>query len=134
MTLPTSRLAYHDCFEAMDAALADPRGARIKTPDAGHLRMRMHQGRNLDRKENAQTYEEGHPLHGRSIYDKLVLRVKIIKSETYLYIEQIKLNGEIESLANVTDDEPDPPMTLSYESPKEIGQQPRLALDFKRRV
>lgn len=79
MTLSTSTLAYTDCFAAMDAALADAKGIAIRlgTRSAADMfRMRCHYARALDRKANAETYDKGHPRHGVSEYDRLILRIR----------------------------------------------------------
>jgi hypothetical protein len=109
MSLPTSRLAYEDCLDAMDRALEDPKGIRIRVPDrdAAHvLRQRMHQARVLDRNANRLKYpEEGHAMHGCSVYDRLRATIRRTKAGTFLYLEQINLdqNG-IEDLSKIEDD------------------------------
>jgi hypothetical protein len=79
MSFPTSTIAYTDCYEAFDRALDHPRGIKVPTrtsADAERLRMRMHQARKLAREANTKIYPDPeHPLHGRSPYDALVVRI-----------------------------------------------------------
>jgi len=71
-----------------------------------HLRSRIHQARKIDREENKDAYEEGHPMHGQSNYDKLVCRIKSSNNHTYLYLEQRNAeNFEVEPLS---EDRPEP--------------------------
>ena len=109
MSISTSRLSYGDCYEAMEKALDDSAGVRIKVEShdmAHHLRLRMHTARSIDRKDNKTLHEEGAPLYGRSIYDRLVLKIRQINGETWLYIEQLVIKGELQLLSEVPADEP----------------------------
>ncbi len=91
MSLPTALRAYDECRDLFDRALDDPKGARacLGTYDACFaLRTRMHYFRRLDAKANASAYEQGHPMHGTSVYD--TLQVRILSDEDgkfWLYIE-----------------------------------------------
>lgn len=120
MSLPTSHLAYTDCFEALDAALEDSHGVRIPVDDldrATHLRMRLHMARKVDRERNVELYSDpSHPLHGRSQYDRLVCRIKQDGNRLYLYIEQQpSLTSEMELLSEVNGS---PVETVKYDEPK----------------
>lgn len=91
MPTSTSRLSYTDCFDYFEQALADPKGLAIGfefSGDARHFRLRLHAARALDRRENAETYEQGHPLFGRSMFDEIVLRIREIEGETYVLLEK----------------------------------------------
>lgn len=114
MTLPTHRVSYQVEYEILDKALGDEIGARIRMPSleaAAHLRARIHQARKINREESKEAYEESHPLHGQSIYDKLVCRLKQTDGHTYLYIEHRNAeNFEVEPLSEA--DEPAPPMEV----------------------
>lgn len=106
MTLPTSLTAYDNCIEALDKALDAKRGIRMTFEDHGaanFFRMRCHQARKLTRERNAKIFADPqHPMHGRSLYDALVLRIQQIGDETYLYIERNNiLPGKIEDLDDV---------------------------------
>jgi len=123
VSLSTSRLAYTDCFEALDRALEDEKGVRVKATDEGqanHLRMRMHQARKIDRQDNCAIYEEGAPLYARSVYDPLTLKIRLVKGEYYIYIIRNTLPAEVESLTDIKDEvealpspEPQPQITTS---------------------
>ena len=101
--MSNSRLSYGDCFEIMDAALEEKRGKRIPFDNYGqvvHFRLRMHHARAIDRADNKLIFDDpSHPMHGRSLYDKLVMRVKPINNRYYLYVEKIEWqNLVVESL------------------------------------
>lgn len=112
MPLPKSLQSYQDCLDAMDKAMADPMGVRVKVEDfnKGHrLRMRMHQARNLDRQSNAKIYEEGHAMHGASVYDPLVVTIRTVGDQHYVYITPGGVRAEeVESLSEVGDHQTEP--------------------------
>lgn len=115
MTLPTHRVAYEVEYGILDKALANEIGARIRMPShesANHLRARIHQARKIDRVENRDAYDEGHPMHGQSVYDKLVCRIRQKEERVYLYIEQRSAESfEVEPLGAETEEE-QPPMDV----------------------
>ena len=111
MSASTSRLAYRDAEEVFDAAIADGRGIRIPFSDKGdalHMRLRLHKFRQLDRDDNARTFDRGHPLYGRSNYDVIRVRVVDIDDVWYLYLEPINNAGQltIERLSEIEEEEP----------------------------
>lgn len=118
MSVSNSPLAYSDCREVMQSAIEDKRGVRVRMDsmgDAMHFRMRCHQARSLDRKENAKSYERDHPLHGRSAYDVLVLRLVEDVDCAWVYFEKVALDiSRVESL----DDEP---KAIEHEPVKQIA-------------
>lgn len=132
MTISTSRLSYLDCFEIFDRAIDDPQGLRIRLDsinDATFLRMRMHTARKLDRKRNEEIYEPGEPMHGCSVYDKLILRIRQHPDGAYLYVQQISIHlGEIELLSEALP-LPDAPAELEHTEPLQITDES----GFKRR-
>jgi hypothetical protein len=82
MSLPTHIGAYDDCRDIFERATLDPKGARAKagTREAAvALRTRLHYFRTLDRQANADIYDAGHPMHGRSLYDGFL--VELIRDE-----------------------------------------------------
>ena len=91
MSLPNSLRAYADCEKLYSAAVEDPKGIRACLGTYAAcigMRTRMHYYRNLDRGANANTYPEGHQLHGTSAYDDFV--VQILRDEDnqfWLYIQ-----------------------------------------------
>lgn len=93
MTLSHSLLSYQDCTEAMDRAMADPQGGRVRFADqsaALHFRARCHQARMLTRQQNKKIYEDpAHPQHGACTYDELVLRLRHSEPYWYIYLERM---------------------------------------------
>lgn len=78
MSLPTHIGSYDDCRDIFERASLDPKGARAKAGDhaaAISLRTRLHYFRTLDRRANAEIYEAGHPMHGRSLYDGFLVEL-----------------------------------------------------------
>lgn len=119
MSLSTSRHAYLDCLALLDKAMAEPRGIRAEVPTlaaATHLRMRIHQARAIDRNDNAKTYDPDHPLHGRSPYDILVVRIEETPDRVWLYLDrQQVLIGAIESIpADYQIEPPKPTLRIEY--------------------
>lgn len=79
MSLTNSRLAYRDCYEFMEEALKQDIGARASMgtfSDAIAYRNRLNKARQIDRNNNAQTYEPGHVLHGGSRFDELIFTTR----------------------------------------------------------
>lgn len=118
MSISNSRQAYLDCYELYDRALEDPLGARLKVKSydaALYLRMRLHQARKIHRRDNADIYDYGHPMHGASTYDALTVRIKRHGDAFWVYAERSPdISGDIEQLSQVAEgsvDEPayDPP-------------------------
>lgn len=108
MPVSKSRLSYDDCFSLFEKALEDSKGARYQVPGGLHGKnqyfiMRMHQARWLDREENASIHEKGHPLHGRSIYDRLICQLKEdTEGGWWVYVSHTEIDpGEIEALSEI---------------------------------
>lgn len=113
MTISSSPLSYQDCYDLMTEALGDDKGARVKMADidaAIFLRMRMHNARKLDRNANKEIYDPGDKMYNVSIYDKLVVRIRNIKGEFWIYVEQTSMGmlGTVEKLSEVVEEEPEP--------------------------
>jgi len=114
MSLPTTRLAYADAYDAFDQALADSVGIRIQfdtEEQAKHFRFRLNYARQMDRDDNRKTYAPDHPLFGKSAYDRLVARIRREQEDGkwYLYLET-SLNPDqlvIQSLAKLYEKEPE---------------------------
>lgn len=123
MSLSNSRLAYTDCYEFLDAAIADPQGVRMKLPynQAVHFRMRCNHARSIDRRENTLTYPEDHPLYGRSEYDRvrinLIQRIENGAHVGYVYATPWAIEGKIENLSDLGHDHilDQPPPVLEIE-------------------
>ncbi len=78
MPLSQSPAAYTDCAALLDQALESEKGVRITCDSKGmatNLRQRLYKARQLDQKQNAESYPKGEPLHGRSVYDRLTVTV-----------------------------------------------------------
>lgn len=130
MTTSISRLSYSDCFEALEKAIADPLGQRIRLRsenECNHLRMRIHQARSIDRKDNRSVYEADHPMYGRSIYDPLVLRIRHIDEVWYLYLEQVRIKGQMQSLTEVPEETLGLPSSPQYQ----LEYQPQIEIDVE---
>lgn len=119
MSLPTSALAYHDCQELLERAKDDLVGIRVRQPSedaANYLRMRIHQCRVINRRDNGQTYPKGHPLHYRSEWDDIVCRYETDDSgQVWLYLQRHQSKIDLA--------EP-----LSGLSPEYVEHQPQQAL------
>ena len=124
MVTSTSRLAYSDCFDLMDKAIADPKGIKVKFAkgeDAWHFRIRLHTARKIDRIDNKEVYEQGHPMHGRSVYDQLTMRIRKADDHVWLRLERIDARVfEIESL-----DEPEAEPELAFTQTALIVKEPQ---------
>jgi hypothetical protein len=109
MVTSTSRLAYGDCFDLMNKAIADQKGIKIKfgvEAEAWHFRIRLHTARKIDRLDNMVTYPETHALHGKSVYDSLTMRIATKNGVSWLRIERLDAREfEVESLS---EPEPEP--------------------------
>lgn len=87
MAKTTVANSYAEAAEALNRALNSDKGIKIKCSDHGMavlLRQRMNKYRLQDRRDNLVVYPEGHPLHGASAFDCLVLRVK----DEYVLVEK----------------------------------------------
>lgn len=76
MARDKSYKTYADCYDVMDRAIANGIGVRVnfgEMNEAWSFRSRLHKARRINREENEQVYEPGHELHGRSIYDRLIM-------------------------------------------------------------
>jgi hypothetical protein len=105
MVASNSRFSYNDCYELMDKAVADQKGIRIKfatTEEAGYFRIRLHTARRIDRTDNVETYPIGHPMHGKSVYDPLTMRIRQMADGIWLRLEKVDAREfEVESLSSL---------------------------------
>lgn len=112
MPMPTSRLAYKDIFDVYEAALEDPKGIRLPFAtlrEAQSYRIRLHQARAVDRRENKVAYTTDDPMYGQSQYDILQVKIRHGEDDTvFLYIEpRDKTQPEIESLTEIEGEDND---------------------------
>lgn len=116
MVVSTSRLAFSDCFDLLDRAIADPKGIKVKFgsyDDAFNFRLRIHSARRIDRTENREMYSEGHPMYGRSVYDQITCRIRRFDEGAWLRLERIDAREfEVESLSEAPE-EPELALTMS---------------------
>jgi hypothetical protein len=141
MGMSNSRLAFSDCYELMEKAIEDQKGIRVKfatEQDAWLYRLRLHNARKIDRKENEEIYEKGHAMHGRSVYDALIMRLRQVtnngKGAWWLRIEKISIDDlEIESLSEeaIEEDIKPPKAPIPIDIPTIVSVQ---SLPFKRRL
>lgn len=109
MPVSNSRLSYSDCFTLFNKAYEDPKGARYQVNggknrgDSWQFRLRMHNARQIDRKDNKEIYEPGDPLYGRSIFDPLIIQIKQDTEELWwIYVVHTEIDGDqIESLSEL---------------------------------
>jgi len=100
MSFNKSPLAFDDMRDVFEKALNSAKGVRIPCANRGAaivLRSRLNYFRKINRDENRQIYSLDHPMHGRSVYDKLVLRIaaKGDKEDNVLYVEQRTIDNLI---------------------------------------
>lgn len=120
MPLPKSRHAYSDCEEAYNKALDSTEGVRIRMTDfaaANYFRMRMNNCRVINRRDNSAIYEPGHTLYQGSAWDRLMVTIKKVDGEHYVYveshgidtalIEEIEASTE-ETVENIVTEKPAP--------------------------
>lgn len=129
MSISKSLGSYQDCRDLFEKAEEDLKGCRIYIGDQGqanHFVMRLHQARELIRKENKQLYDPGHPMHGTSIYDKFKCSKKADRDGAWwVYVEKIELNlGAVENLSELVDYE-------FVEPPPQIARQQTLVIEHQ---
>lgn len=108
MPVSSSRLSYSDCEALFEKALDDAKGARYQVADGDfgknqYFRMRMHQFRALDRQDNKTIHEIGEKLHGRSVYDVLIVQLKQdVEGKWWTYVVHTEIDpAEIEVLSEI---------------------------------
>lgn len=105
MGMNSSLLAYDDCIALFDRAIADPKGIRVTFSDEGAARKmisRLHYCRTLVRTSNVDVYPDtDHPMHGKSEYDKIIVRLRQSDGDIYLYLEHVTAPTVIESLSEL---------------------------------
>lgn len=137
MSISKSRGAYGDCRDLFERAEDDPKGCRIFIGDQGaarHFVMRMHMCREIDRKDNAEKYELGHPMYMASPWDRLKCSMKPdAKGDYWVYVEKVELNlGAVENLSELVDYEfVHPVPQIAHKQTLVIEHQPQM---IRRRV
>jgi len=102
MVTSLAKNAYQDCFDLLDHALESPAGIRngpFDTGGAHQLRTRLNQARVLSRQDARLIYQDDDPKWNTSAYDPLVIRIKEIDEQYWVYIEPRKVAGQVQELA-----------------------------------
>src|SRR4030095_8327979 len=136
MVASNSRFSYSDCYQLMDQAIADAKGIRIKfatQEEAWHFRIRLHTARRIDRTDNMETYPLGNPMHGRSAYDPLTMRIRERADGLWLQLE--KVDAREFEVTSLTDDEPQPDLPLKPPpTPRNVVNRILEVRTLKRRI
>ena len=101
-----SLMAFDDVRAVLDRAAESSKGVKVVCKSRGEAvitRSRMNYLRVLDRKQNGIVYESDHPLHMRSVWDRLIIRIPPRGSpeETTIYVEKRSIdNWTIEEITD----------------------------------
>jgi len=111
MAINLSRLAYSDCYDLLEKAISNeyPTGLKVQFAnenEATHFRQRLHNARYVDRLDNTKVYPEGHPMHGRSVYDVINIRKRQLTDGWWLRLERV----DARQFTIVPLEEPEAPM------------------------
>src|SRR5215831_18408451 len=88
MGTSSSAVAYEDCYDFLDRALEAEYGVGTKMAndgDANQFRVRLHNARSLTRSQSKEQYQPDHPQYGTSVYDKLVVSLRRINGEWWVF-------------------------------------------------
>ena len=136
MVASNSRFSYSDCFELMDKAMADEKGIRIRfstKEEAWHFRIRLHTARRIDRTDNMETYGIGHPMHGKSAYDPLTMRIREM-GDGSIWLRLEKVDAREFEVASLADDEPQQGMFKPAPPPSRIVEKILEVKPLRRRI
>jgi hypothetical protein len=78
MPQPRKTVSYGDCRQVLDQAIQAEDGLIVHFAARGkafYFRQRLNTFRQIQRRENAKIYGEGHPMHAQSPYDKLTFDI-----------------------------------------------------------
>jgi hypothetical protein len=101
MTISTSPLAYDDCYEVFERAIASDKGIRIPfttSDETMNYVMRLHNARQLKRDLNTEVYPKDHPMYGKSDYDILKCSRRKVDGTYFVYVEKMTMPAKIEEL------------------------------------
>jgi hypothetical protein len=106
LALPNQTAAYEDCEELFDRSFHDSVGARAQFPTeaaAVYMRLRMNHYRTLLRRDSCRTYDKTDPRYNKSIYDKLICRIRQdTEGLWWVYVERhAQTLGVVESLSEI---------------------------------
>jgi hypothetical protein len=105
MSLPSHLDAYEDCLDYFEKALADPSGIRISFDDYGQANlftMRMHQCRALHRALHRRVYAPDDHRHGRSEFDKLMVRQPRYDDVAHWWVYVERADASVVSVESLT--------------------------------
>lgn len=68
--------AHQRYLDIWQQALESEKGIRLKSESPTDLRARLYHARAADRRNNAKIYPADNPLHNRSFYDHLTIRLE----------------------------------------------------------
>lgn len=130
MALPKSMLAYTDCQEvfsrAADSAEKGGPGVRVRLAswaDANYFRMRMNNARAINRRDNAEIYSPGDPLYKASLWDALMVTIKRVDGEFYVYVEPHGVQLEkVEEIPTEGEEQVESIVTEKPQAPPPIGR------------
>ena len=127
MALPKSSLAYTDCYEvyerAMESVEGEGPGVRVRLAswsDANYFRMRMNNARAINRQDNGEVYSPGDPLYKRSVWDALMVTIKQVDNEFYVYVEPHGI--DVETIEEIPEGEVENVVTEKPEVPPPVGR------------
>lgn len=98
MPMTSSPEAFADVRDYLDRALDTERGVRVVCETAGgavNLRQRLYRWRAIDRKQNAELYPKGDVMHGRSVYDALIVVLEDVN------VDIKKVNGNVREVTEL---------------------------------
>lgn len=106
MPISSSRGSYLDCYEIFDRAMDTKSGVKVPCKDhdaAMFLRMRLHQARAINRKDNKQVYDPDHPMFNASPYD--IFTVQLANEDGKFFV-LLKRAAVPEGIISLDDEEP----------------------------
>lgn len=92
MGLSSSILSFPDIKKYLDDAVDSENGLRVcfaNNKEAVTFRHRCNWYRSLDRKVNKELYPFDHIMHGRSLYDTLMMKIR----ENDVLLEKVKITA-----------------------------------------
>ena len=96
MGMSKSPLSFEDVRGVLDKALAAEKGVRVPVSSEGsgrNLIQRLNSCRKSDRESNGKIYPEDHPLHKRTPYDQLMIRVSVEDGKAF--VELLKRTADL---------------------------------------
>ena len=105
MSLPNTLDSYDDCLDYFEQALADSSGIRIAFTDGGQANlfcMRMHQCRSLQRALHRRLYPDTDPRHGRTEFDRLMVRQPRFDGEEHYWVYIERANSSVAAVETLS--------------------------------